>query len=128
MSDTDDRLFGMPFKYDFIVCPSPLICSFVVINQFWTKLTVKIVPILRRSLYPVFICFIFLCSAHEKCKNSHRGIDVDHGINLDQHSKLRNECKCSILYLNLFRGFEYWSTLITWSTLIPRWEYLARGA
>jgi hypothetical protein len=29
-------------------------------------------------------------------------INVDHGINVDQHSKSRNKCKYSILYL----GFE----------------------
>jgi hypothetical protein len=57
---------------------------------------------------------------------SHRGIDVDHGINVDRHSKPQNKCKCSIvilhlhsfrgfeciLYLHLFRGFECLSTLI----------------
>jgi hypothetical protein len=26
----------------------------------------------------------------------HRGINVDHGSNVDQHSKPRNKCKCSI--------------------------------
>jgi hypothetical protein len=35
---------------------------------------------------------------------SHRGINADYGINVDQHSKPRN--KCTILYLHLFRGFE----------------------
>jgi hypothetical protein len=35
------------------------------------------------------------------------GINVDHGINVDQHSKPRNKSKYSILYLHLFRGFEY---------------------
>jgi hypothetical protein len=39
------------------------------------------------------------------------------GINVDQQSKPRNKCKYSILYLHLFRGFEYRSTLIPWSTL-----------
>jgi hypothetical protein len=37
---------------------------------------------------------------------SHRGINVDHGINVDQHSRPRNMCKYYILYLHLFRGFE----------------------
>jgi hypothetical protein len=35
--------------------------------------------------------------------SSHRGIDVDHGINVEQHSKPRSKC---ILFLHLFRGFE----------------------
>jgi hypothetical protein len=48
--------------------------------------------------------------------NSHKRINVDHGINVDQNSKPRNKCKYSILYLHLFRGFE------CWSPLIPRWE------
>jgi hypothetical protein len=43
-------------------------------------------------------------------------IHVYHGINVDQHSKPRNKCKYSVLYLHLFRGFE------CWSTLIPRWD------
>jgi hypothetical protein len=34
------------------------------------------------------------------------GINVDHGINADQHSKPRNKCKYSIQYLHLLRGFE----------------------
>jgi hypothetical protein len=37
---------------------------------------------------------------------SHRGINVDHGINVDQHLKPRYKCKYCILYLHLFRGFE----------------------
>jgi hypothetical protein len=37
---------------------------------------------------------------------SHRGINVDNGINVDQHSKPCNKCKYGILYLRLFRGFE----------------------
>jgi hypothetical protein len=35
----------------------------------------------------------------------HRGINADHGINVDQHSKPRNKCKDSIQYLHLFRDF-----------------------
>jgi hypothetical protein len=30
-------------------------------------------------------------------KNTHRGINVDHGTNIDQHSKPRNKCKYSTL-------------------------------
>jgi hypothetical protein len=37
---------------------------------------------------------------------SHRGINADHGINVDQHTKQRNMCKYSILYLHFFRDFE----------------------
>jgi hypothetical protein len=38
---------------------------------------------------------------------SHRRINVDHGINVDQHSKPRNKSKYSILLrLHLFRVFE----------------------
>jgi hypothetical protein len=33
-------------------------------------------------------------------------INVDHGINVDQHSKPRNKSKCSILHLHLFRGLN----------------------
>jgi hypothetical protein len=44
------------------------------------------------------------------------------GINVDQHSKSRKEGKYSILYLHLFHGFECWSTLIPWSTLILLWD------
>jgi hypothetical protein len=40
------------------------------------------------------------------CVYSHRGINEDHVINVDQHSTLRNKCKYSILYLHLFRGFK----------------------
>jgi hypothetical protein len=36
----------------------------------------------------------------------HRGINVDHGINVDQFLKPRKKCKYSVLYLHLFRGFE----------------------
>jgi hypothetical protein len=66
-----------------------------------------------------------------KCKlrsplilTSHRGINVDHVINVDQRSKPRKKCKYSIQYLHLFCGFEYWSILIPWFTLIPRWGIL----
>jgi len=38
--------------------------------------------------------------------NAHRGINVDHGNNVDQHLKTRNKWKYSILYLYLLRGFE----------------------
>jgi hypothetical protein len=47
---------------------------------------------------------------------SHRGIYVDHEINVDQQIQPRKKCKYSILYLHLFRGFE------SWSTLTPRWN------
>jgi len=40
------------------------------------------------------------------------------GINVDQHSKPRNKCKYSILYLHFFRGFECWSTSIPRSDLV----------
>jgi hypothetical protein len=36
----------------------------------------------------------------------YRGINTDHGINVDQRSKPRNNCKYSILYLHLFGTFE----------------------
>jgi hypothetical protein len=47
-------------------------------------------------MMPVWYFMLFL-------RNSSRG------INVDQHSKPRNKCKYSILYLHLFRGFECWS-------------------
>jgi hypothetical protein len=43
---------------------------------------------------------------YECYENSQRGINVDHGTNVDQHSRSRNKCKYSILHLRLFRGFE----------------------
>jgi hypothetical protein len=48
----------------------------------------------------------------------HRGMNVEHWVNVDQHSKPRNKCKYSILYFQLFRSFE------CWSTLIPRWDII----
>jgi hypothetical protein len=48
----------------------------------------------------------------KKDSKSHRGINIDHEINVDQHSKSRNKCKYSIQYLHLFRSIECWSTLI----------------
>jgi hypothetical protein len=52
---------------------------------------------------------------------SHRGINVDHGINVHQYSKPRNKCKYSILYLYFFYVFD------CWSTLVPRWDFQKRG-
>jgi hypothetical protein len=40
-------------------------------------------------------------------ERSHREINIDHGINVDQHSNPRNNCKYCILYLQFFRDFDY---------------------
>jgi hypothetical protein len=45
-------------------------------------------------------------SGGELFKRRGRRINVDHGINVDQHSKPRNMCRYSILHLHLFGGFE----------------------
>ncbi len=55
----------------------------------------------------IFYCLILISQLKlQQYGIPHRGINVDHGINVDQHSKPRNKCKYSILYLQLFRGFE----------------------
>ena len=41
-----------------------------------------------------------------------KNFTAQQGINVDQYSKPRNHRKYGILYLQLFRSFEYWYTLI----------------
>jgi hypothetical protein len=44
--------------------------------------------------------------SHSHNGSTHRGNNVDHGNNVDQHSEPRNKGKYSILYLHFFRGYE----------------------
>jgi hypothetical protein len=48
-----------------------------------------------------------MTKGHKKSRNMTNNYDMPHGgINVDQHSKLRNKGKYSVLYLHLFRSFE----------------------
>jgi hypothetical protein len=55
------------------------------------------------SIFPIFIQNMFHVPQSDDVylDRSHRG------INVDQHLKPRNKYKYSILYLHLFRGFEW---------------------
>jgi len=49
---------------------------------------------------------------HTQNYESHRGINVDYGINIDQHPKPRNTYKYSIMYLHMFWVLIYINSMI----------------